>query len=156
VTLDSNQLTNLDLPRNLYRLATLDLENNQLTTLTLPAAVTNLTFFFVSGNPMTTLVLSEAEVANVTNAVSVLQSQGVSVFTYPLTVQLLRPRLLAGAFQFGITGPPGVYSILGSSDLRTWNELGTASNRLGSVSFVDATAQLFPRRFYRAVPPPGP
>jgi hypothetical protein len=96
-------------------------------------------------------VLSEVEVANVANTVAVLQTQGVSVFTYPLAIQLLRPRALTGAFQFGITAPPGVYSILGSSDLSAWSEVGIASNRLGSFSFVDATAHLFPRRFYRAI-----
>jgi Leucine-rich repeat (LRR) protein len=152
LTLDSNQLTNLYLPPNLYGLTTLDLENNQISTLTLPAAVTNLSFFFVSGNPLTRLVLSEAEVANVANAVAVLQTQGVAVFTYPMRLQLVRPRALTGAFQFGITGPPGDYSILGSSDLKVWSEVGIASNTIGSVSFIDATSHLFPRRFYRARP----
>jgi hypothetical protein len=156
ITLDSNQLTNLDLPPNLYALNTLDLEFNQISTLTLPAAVTNLTFFFVSGNPMTRLVLSEAEVPNVTNAVAVLQSQGVAVFTYPVALQLVRPRSLTGAFQFGITGPPGAYSIMGSSDLKVWSEVGIATNTLGSISFVDTASHLFPRRFYRASPVVGP
>jgi hypothetical protein len=137
-------------------LNTLDLEFNQLSTLTLPAAVTNLTFFFVSGNPLTRLVLSEVEVANVTQAVAVLQSQGVAVFTYPITLQLVRPRALTGAFQFGITGPPGAYSILGSSDLKIWSEVGIATNTLGSVSFIDTTAHFFPRRFYHARAATGP
>src|SRR5262249_24071476 len=132
ITLDSNSLTNLTLPRDLYRLNTLDLENNQITTLTLPPACTNLIFFFVAGSPITTLILSDQLAAtNLALLVSVLQNQGVSIFTYPLAVQLLRPRPLTGSFQFGITGPPGVYSVLASSDLANWQQVGTASNRLG-------------------------
>jgi len=58
---------------------------------------------------------------------------------------------LTGAFQFGITGPPGVYAVLGSSDLAQWPQVGIASNVLGSVSFVDVTSHLFSQRFYRAL-----
>jgi hypothetical protein len=57
--------------------------------------------------------------------------------------------MLVGAFQFGITGPPGVYDVLGSTDLATWSELGVATNNLGSLNFVDVTAHLSPRKFYR-------
>jgi formylglycine-generating enzyme required for sulfatase activity len=139
-------------------LTTLDLGNNQITSLTLPAAMTNLSRLFVSGNPLTTLVLSEVQAVNLADTVVVLQNQGVSVFTYPLAIQLLRPRPLIGAFEFGITGPPGVYSVLASIDLADWHPVGIASNSLGAVSFVDETAHLFPERFYRALlqtPPPN-
>ncbi len=71
---------------------------------------------------------------------------------YPLTIQLLRPRALTGAFQMGITGPPGVYAVLASSDLAQWSQVGVVSNSLGSVSFVDVTAHLYPLRFYQALP----
>jgi hypothetical protein len=154
ITLDGNQLTNFSLPPNLYSLTTLDLEDNQLTSLTLPAALTNLFYFFVSGSPITTIILPEQLAAsNLAQLVAVLQNQGASIFTYPPTAQLLRPRQLTGAFQFGITGPPGIYSILASSDLANWQQVGVASNMLGSVSFVDATSHLSPRRFYRALVP---
>jgi formylglycine-generating enzyme required for sulfatase activity len=72
------------------------------------------------------------------------------VFTYPLAVQLVRPLALVGAFKFGVTGPPGVYTILGSADLAAWNVLGAATNPLGSVNFVDVTAHSSPQKFYRA------
>jgi hypothetical protein len=55
---------------------------------------------------------------------------------------------LIGAFQFGITGPPGVYTILGSTDLAVWSELGLATNNLGAINFTDGSAHLSPLKFY--------
>jgi formylglycine-generating enzyme required for sulfatase activity len=68
-----------------------------------------------------------------------------------MTIQLLRPRPLTGAFQFGITGPPGVYGVFASSDLAAWREVGIASNLVGSISFVDVASEAFPQRYYRAL-----
>jgi hypothetical protein len=87
---------------------------------------------------------------NLAAAVATLQGQGVNVFTYPLTVQLLQPQSVTGAFQFGITGPPGVYTIVASSDLVTWTDLRTTTNTLGAISFADTNAHLFAAKFYRA------
>jgi hypothetical protein len=81
--------------------------------------------------------------------VASLRNQGVSVFTFPLTLQLASPgRTQAGAFEFTLTGPPGLYAVLVSSDLAAWNEFGAVTNELGSAVFTDAI--LSPRRFYRA------
>ena len=149
--LEGNSLTNFTLPVGLTKLTQLDLSENQLTDLSLPPDLTSLTALFVAGNPLTTFVLSELEATNLTATVSALRNQGVAVFTYPLTVQLLRPRPLTGAFQFGITGPPGIYAVLASTDLTAWSQVGSASNTLGSISFVDVTAHLYSQRFYRAL-----
>ena len=147
-----NQLTRLDLPQGLTNLAALILVENQLAELTLPPDMAQLTTLDLEINPLTTLVLSEPLAAtNLAGTVASLQNQGVSVFTYPLTVQLVQPRTLVGAFQFGITGPPGVYTVLGSKDLVAWSVVGTASNTLGSVAFTDVTAQFSPHKFYRAL-----
>src|SRR4030095_897107 len=70
---------------------------------------------------------------------------------YPLTIQLLRPRQLTGAFEFGISEPPGVYTVLGSSDLANWQQVGIASNGIGGGSFVDVRSQLSSQRFYQAL-----
>jgi len=105
----------------------------------------------VDRNPLTTLVLSEPFAAkNLAGTVTSLRNQGVSVFTYPLAVSLISPRLAAEAFEFTLTGPPGIYTVLGSADLATWSELGTATNLLGSTVFADATAGLSAQKFYRA------
>jgi hypothetical protein len=80
-----------------------------------------------------------------------LVDQGVQVFTYPLNIELVRPLPLIGAFKFGITGPPGVYEVLASTDLATWTQVGIASNTLGSINVFDVTSHLFPKRFYRAL-----
>jgi hypothetical protein len=58
---------------------------------------------------------------------------------------------LIGAFKFGITGPPGVYSVLGSTNLTVWSAVGVANNPLGSVNFHDVTANASPQKFYRVV-----
>jgi hypothetical protein len=55
-----------------------------------------------------------------------------------------------GDFEFTLTGPPGVYAILGSTDLATWSELGALTNSLGFVKYSDAAAPLSPQKFYQA------
>ena len=107
---------------------------------------------FVDGNPLATLVLSEPLAAtNLAATVATLRSQGVSVFTYSLTIHLNSPRRnFAGNFEFTLTGPPGLYTVFGSVDLAVWSAVGTATNNLGSAVFTDATANLSVRKFYRA------
>src|SRR5439155_17275899 len=161
LNITENQLTNLVLPPELYHLETLNVGGNQLTGLNLPAGLTNLTGLFFVGNqltnvtlppdmtqlvdlgflanPLTTFVLSELQATNLAGDVASLQSQGVSVFTYPLAAQLVRPLMLIGAFKFGITGPPGVYTVLSYTNLPAWSAVGVATNPLGSVNFHDET-----------------
>jgi len=171
--LAENHLTNLVLPPDLYRLETLNVGGNQLTSLNLPSGLTNLTgLFFVANqltnvtlppdmtqlteigflsNPLTTFVLSELTATNLAGDVAALRDQGVSIFTYPLEVQLVRPQPFVGRFQFGITGPPGVYAVLGSTDLVVWSLVGPATNSLGSINFNDVTVNSSPQKFYRAL-----
>ena len=81
--------------------------------------------------------------------VATFRNEGISVFTFPLDLQLASPgRTLAGAFEFTLTGPPGVYAVLVSSDLAAWNQSGAVTNQLGSAVFTDATSS--PQNFYRA------
>jgi formylglycine-generating enzyme required for sulfatase activity len=159
--LGGNHLTSLTLPAGLTSLTGLFVVGNLLTNLTLPPDLTNLTTFSFLGNPLTALVISEplAASTNLTvnfTTIAALANQGVSVFAYPLTVQLLQPRQLNGTFRFGITGPPGIYTILASADLGAWSALGSTTNTVGVTNFTDVIPQLSPRRFYRAlrqVPP---
>jgi formylglycine-generating enzyme required for sulfatase activity len=152
IFLQSNQLTNLSLSSGMTNLSQLDLRGNQLTSLTLPPDMTRLGTLLLEGNPLTTLVLSETMAAGrLVATVASLKDQGVSVFTYPLSIQLNRPRQLTGAFQFEIAGPPGVYTVLQSVNLATWSELGATTNSVGGISFTDTTAHLSSRRFYRAL-----
>ncbi len=141
-----NQLPSLNLPAGLTQLGVLIVSDNLLTNFTLPPDLANLTTLFLNGNPLTTFVLSEPLAATtLAGTVAALESQDVSVFTYPLTAQLVKPLMLIGAFKIGITGPPGVYSVLGSTNLADWNEVGIASNKLGGINFVDVSAQFSPR-----------
>jgi hypothetical protein len=154
-TLDlfENALTSFTLPSGLTALTNLNLGVNQLTNLTIPADATNLTTLFLGfNNQLTNVVLPEPLAAtNLAALVASLRDQGVSVFTYSLTVQLISPRRTeAGDFEFTLTGPPGVYTIFASVDLTTWNELGATTNILGSAVFTDSTASLSARKFYRA------
>ncbi len=172
--LDGNQLTNLALPSDLHHLTQLRVGGNQLTKLTLPSGLTALTFLnltanqltnitlppdmqglvglFLGSNALTSFVLSEPLAATgMASVVDALQNQGIPVFTHPLETRLVRPAMFAGAFKFGITGPPGVYTVLASSNLVNWSVVNTAANPLGGVNFRDADTNPPPRKFYRAV-----
>jgi hypothetical protein len=169
--LSQNQLTNLVLPPDLFHLETLNVGGNQLTSLNLPSGLTNLTGLFFVGNqltnvtlppdmtrvvelgflsnPLVLFVLSELAATNLAAEVPFLQSQGIPVFAYPLTVQLVKPRPSDGAFQFGITGPPGIYTVLGSTNLAAWSVVRAVTNRVGALNFHDVTGNLIPQKFYR-------
>jgi len=156
--LRGNQLTNFILPPDLAKLTSLDLGANQLASLTLPAGLDKLIGLFLVGNPLTTFVLPEPLAAtNLPGPVTLLRDQGVNVFTYPLTAQLTKLIQPIGAFRFGITGPPGEYTVFSSTNLTDWSVLGATPNPLGSVLFLDVTAHLSSQKFYRALlqPPPA-
>jgi len=177
IFLQFNALTNLTLPPDLFRLATLDLLGNKLPSLMLPSGLTNLVDLFLAGNqltsltlppdmiglqslvlgqpdnPLTNFVLSRllAASTNLTVVITSLQNQGIPVFTYPLTVQLApRPQSLIGAFRFSITGPPGDYTVFSSTNLAEWTILGSTGIPLGSNGITDFAAQFSPQKFYRA------
>ncbi|HTH48812.1 MAG TPA: hypothetical protein VMB21_14965 [Candidatus Limnocylindria bacterium] len=151
--LEHNALTNLTLPAGLTGLVQLDLGDNQLTNLTLPPEVTKLTAMFLAGNPLTTLVLSAPLAAtNLAATVASLEDQGVQVCTYPLAVQLALPaQQPIGAFRFGLTGPPGVYTVYSSTNLTNWLPLNFVSNPSGHNFFTDAEALPAARKFYRVL-----
>ena len=152
LAISGNKFSSLTLPSGLTSLVSLSVSDNQLTNITFPPDLQQLTDLFVAGNPLATFVLSEPLAATgMASVVDALQNQGVNVLPYPVVARLVEPLMLIGAFKFGITGPPGVYSILSSTNLTAWSAVRMANNPLGSVNFVDATANAFPQRFYRAV-----
>ncbi len=152
IDLSMNQFASLSFPAGLTSLAFLNLNDNQLTNITLPPDLQQLIGLFVDGNPLTTFVLSEPLAATgMASVVDSLQNQGVPVFTYPLTARLVKPLPLIGSFKFGITGPPGMYTVLGSTNLEVWSVVGVAANPLGSVNFHDVSTNAPPQRYYRAV-----
>jgi formylglycine-generating enzyme required for sulfatase activity len=149
--LQNNQLTNIVFSAGMKQLAQIDLRSNNLTSVILPPDMTNLTSVLVDGNPLITMVLPEPMAIKLSDFVTSLQNQGVNVFTYPLTSQLIRTRLLVGAFQFALSGPPGVYTVLTSTNLVGWNAMLTITNTLGKIVVTDSTANLSPQKFYRTV-----
>jgi formylglycine-generating enzyme required for sulfatase activity len=151
--LEGNVLAHFNLPSGLTELTQLDLTDNQLTNLMVPPDVTQLTSLLLSGNPLTTVVLPAPLAAtNLAGTVTNLQNQGIPVFTYPLAVRLTFPRQQPiGAFRFGITGPPGVYTVYSSSNLTSWEAVNFVNDPLGSIFFTDTEAHLSPQKFYRAV-----
>ncbi|HEY6228158.1 MAG TPA: SUMF1/EgtB/PvdO family nonheme iron enzyme [Verrucomicrobiae bacterium] len=152
-----NQLTHIDLPAGLTNLMTLVLSGNQLTNLTLPPDVTKLSSLVLDGNPLATVVMSEPLAGNFVEEVGALRDRGVLVFTYGLSIELLDPLPLAGAFRFGISGPPGTYSVFRSTDFTDWTFVNTASNPLGKISFVDITSNAtLATAFYRVLPQSPP
>jgi hypothetical protein len=152
LVLSYNQLTDLSFLNELTNLTTLYLAMNGLSSLTLPAGLTNLTALDLGGNPLRTFVLPEPLAASgLAGAVTFLKTQGAAVYTYPLAVSLVSPqRTLAGAFGFTLVGPPAAYTILGSTDLGAWDQLGTLTNMLGAAVFTDTGETNWSPRFYRA------
>jgi hypothetical protein len=174
LNLSGNQLTNVTLPPGLSRLETLDVGGNALTSLALPSGLIHLTgLFFVANqltslalppdmtnlvslgflaNPFTTLVAPETlDTTNLGGVIGTLDSQGVSVFTYPLTARLISlRRTVDGSFEFAVSGPPGIYTVLGSSDLSGWSDLAIVTNELGFARFIDAQANPSSQKFFRA------
>jgi hypothetical protein len=147
-----NPLRSLTLPAGLTSLEFLELNSLQLTNLTLPPDVQKLTGLFVADNQLTTLVLSEPLAATgMAGVVDFIRNQGINVFTYPLAARLVRLLASAGAFKFGLVGPPGVYTVVGSTNLVTWSAVGVATNPLGSVNFTDVTANASRQKFYRVL-----
>ena len=56
-----------------------------------------------------------------------------------------------GLPQLTLWGLPGdVFRVLGSTNLRDWQAIGSATNYGDSVQFIDTQATNFNRRFYRA------
>jgi len=153
IFLQQNQLTNFVLPSGLINLVQLDLRTNNITSLILPPDMTNLLTLVLDGNSLTSLVLPQPLAAgNLAVTVASLQTQGIPVFTYPLATQLTLPQQQPiGAFRFGITGPPGVYTVYSSSNLNDWEPLSFVNVPLGSIFFTDVEAHLSPRKFYRAL-----
>jgi formylglycine-generating enzyme required for sulfatase activity len=152
LVVSGNQLRSLTFPPGLTSLAFLDLSSNQLSNITLPPDLQQSIGLFMAGNPLTTFVLSEPLAATgMASVVDSLQRQGVSVFTYPLAVRLASPhRMSAAAIELALSGPPGSYAILSSTNLTAFSALGTATNTLGSAIFTDVQAQLSSPKFYRA------
>ncbi|MDB6057284.1 MAG: hypothetical protein JWO95_1128, partial [Verrucomicrobiales bacterium] len=145
--------SSLPFPAGLTNLTFVAIGGNQLTSLTVPPDMTNLTAFLLDGNPLESFVLSEPLAAsNLAATVTTLRNQGIPVFTYPLTVQITFPQQQPiGAFRFGITGPPGVYTVYSSTNPTAWNPLNFVNNPLGGIFFVDTEAHQSPMKFYRAV-----
>src|SRR5204863_252367 len=135
-----NPITNCSLPSGLAHLHTLAIEFGSLTQLILPPGLTALTELDLGVNALTSFSLPP-DATNLAGTVAFLRNQGISVFTYPLAVRLVSPRrTAAGAFEFTLTGPPGSYAVLSSTNLAAWSALGTATNTLGSAIFTDGQA----------------
>jgi hypothetical protein len=114
--------------------------------------MTQLSFLFVDGNPFITFVISEPMAAtNLATLVTSLQNQGVSVHRYPLVANLLpAAQPVLGSFKITLDGPPGIYTVLGSTNLTSWNVSGSLTNNLGSAVFTDLDTNRPPRKFFRA------
>jgi hypothetical protein len=157
IDVGGNALTSLNLPPGLTHLTGLFMIVNQLTTLTLPPDMINLTSLSFLQNPFTTLVISETLAASTNlqvnlTTLSELRNQGVTVFTYPPALRLASPqRTATGAFKFTLTGPPGRYTILTSTNLSNWSASGAMTNVVGSADFTDSAVSR--QKFFRATTP---
>ena len=55
----------------------------------------------------------------------------------------------AAAFEFTLSGPPGLYAVLSSANLAAWNDLGAVTNNLCRAVFFDIEAGLSPQSSLR-------
>jgi YD repeat-containing protein len=76
----------------------------------------------------------------------------VTVTVTPADVWLLSPALNAtnGYFSLLITGPPGAYRVLASTNLASWSDVGGVTNVTGVVSFTNVVPPGTRSGFYRA------
>jgi formylglycine-generating enzyme required for sulfatase activity len=151
IFLRSNQLSSITLPAGLTHLVQIDLISNRIESLTLPPDIAELLTLGVEGNPLATLTLSDSLAATgLSGTVATLRGQGVSIFTFPIDFRL-RPRLgLGGALELTLEGPPGIYSVLDSTNLAIWKSVAAITNQLGSIVFQGDAAEGSPQRFFRA------
>jgi len=57
-----------------------------------------------------------------------------------------------GQFHLTVTAAPNyVYVVQGSTNLTSWDSLGTFTNTTGTFTFIDATTPAPDSRFYRTV-----
>jgi hypothetical protein len=149
--LGENKFSILALPPGLTKLETLALQDNQLRNLILPSDATNLTEVLLGGNPFRSLALSDPLAAtNLATEVQSFRAEGVSVVTFPVVPQLIPPSLVRdGAFGFQIIGPPGVDTVMTSTNLVDWTDAGTITNQFGNAVFSDTAADSSTRKFYR-------
>ena len=86
------------------------------------------------------------------SVVLVLENSGVPVFSQTLEPTVTILSWSADQFRVRLSGQPGQgYRVEASSDLKDWAVLVASNSPSGTFEFVDADANLFTRRFYRAV-----
>ena len=85
------------------------------------------------------------------NAFGSVASSNALLTVIDTTVRLSGARMTSSGFQFQLTGPPGSYRFLASTDLLTWLPISTnATSPSGTLIYTDLSSSNFVRRFYRA------
>lgn len=148
--IDDNRFTGLPELLPLYSLRSLDLSLNQFTQVTIPYSLTNLVTLKVASDPLNQLILPEVVATNsLASLVKDLTNAGVSVLTYPFPPLLRLPAQTPGTFQFELHGPPGIYDVLGSTDMRWWAVEGRATNLTVSLGYTNSASTPPVAGFYR-------
>jgi uncharacterized repeat protein (TIGR01451 family) len=128
----------------------------------------NLGSLVAGSNTSFTIAASPASSGSFANSVTVSSDQADlepidNTAQVLVQVTLLPPTLTAtgtttnGVFSFalGISGSPGIYNILATTNITTalssWTVAGTVTNSGGSVQFTDTNTANFSQRYYRVV-----
>ena len=151
--LSANFLTNIALPDNLGFLAWINLAENRLTDIFLPQGCTNLTTVNAIDNALRTVVLPEPLADGSLAAwVSQLRAQGVTVHPYAIDVTLRDWRRdSGGSFSFQLSGPPGIYQVLASTNFNSSFVAGRLTNQTGYATFTNVAANGFLQLYHWAV-----
>lgn len=163
LNLANNQLANLHLPDGLHWLETLDVSRNPLSRLSLPNGLGRLSTVRVDGvpydvitfppdiNPEARIEWPNSQRKLVVPETHIYASYGWPFLNvYPLAVSLsLSRQELNVASSITLNGPPGIYTVLGSTNLIDWSDWRTATNELGQV-VVSGSGVSGDRYFFRA------
>jgi len=78
-----------------------------------------------------------------------------ALFAYSPHLSVNRQSLTPQGFRIDLASSTGLaYQLFASSNLTTWESLGTVTNHTGVTNFTDGAATNLPARYYRAVPWP--
>jgi hypothetical protein len=149
LNLGANRLNDFSFLAGLTRLTTLSLSESQLTSLTLPPSLTSLADLELYSNPLDSISIP-AGLPYLFPTYTELKDAGVRVTLFP--VLRSSNRMESGEFAFEIFADIGAFTVLRSTDLKTWTEIGSitvvAPNYPGT-SFTDTTARDQSKAFYQ-------
>ncbi len=144
----NNKIKKLTLPEGMGNLDKLDLFGNQITELTIQDGLNEERepFIDLAENPLEKIIVPEGTHPDLIIYFERFEAEIVFI---PKPLPSLIPGTLPnGDFELLVKGPLGTYTVFESSDLASWNEVGTVVNEIGEIAYTSSLAS-HPAAFYR-------